>query len=329
MGKPILIASSSYDVDTHAPVCDALVRRGYPVVVYQTDQLMSEAETFCLSVTADGRLAMSYNDSPMGPDDVAAAWYWKVTSVRVPDADVNAAKQLSFVNEMSQLQHSIWWLYPEEIWLNSPSKTFAANHKLGQLLAAKRVGFTIPETVVSNQWQSIERLLMEHHDEIIVKMSRGVIADQNVIRGMYTTRLDRTGVDELRDRTVPFPGIYQPFVPKAREWRITVVGNRAFSVAIYTRDDAKDDWRKKQLIPDAVTVRAEQPPAGVSEKCFAFLEALSLKYGAFDLVETPDGEIVFLECNPTGMYMWLEDGLGLAIADAIADELVAIASRRG
>jgi hypothetical protein len=56
---------------------------------------------------------------------------------------------------------------------------------------------------------------------------------------------------------------------------------------------------------------------------------MGLKFGAFDLVERPDGQIVFLECNPNGQYGWLEEDLGLPISESIAAELVNIAKIRG
>jgi len=41
------------------------------------------------------------------------------------------------------------------------------------------------------------------------------------------------------------------------------------------------------------------------------------------LIRRPDGAHVFLEVNPTGEWGMLERDLGLPIADAIAEELIA------
>jgi hypothetical protein len=51
---------------------------------------------------------------------------------------------------------------------------------------------------------------------------------------------------------------------------------------------------------------------------------MGLRFGAFDLIEEPDGNVVFLECNPNGEYFWLEESLGFQISDAVAAELIKI-----
>lgn len=52
-----------------------------------------------------------------------------------------------------------------------------------------------------------------------------------------------------------------------------------------------------------------------------FFERMHLNFGCFDLIVTPDGEYVFLECNPNGQWLWVELATGLPIAEAIADFL--------
>ena len=44
-------------------------------------------------------------------------------------------------------------------------------------------------------------------------------------------------------------------------------------------------------------------------------------FGAFDLIQTPLEEYVFLELNPTGEWGMLERDLGYPISNAIAEAL--------
>jgi beta-lactam-binding protein with PASTA domain len=37
---------------------------------------------------------------------------------------------------------------------------------------------------------------------------------------------------------------------------------------------------------------------------------------------TPDGQYVFLESNPRGQYLWIEDYTGMPITEAIADAVM-------
>jgi glutathione synthase/RimK-type ligase-like ATP-grasp enzyme len=193
---------------------------------------------------------------------------------------------------------------------------------LPQLARAAKAGFIIPQTVVSNSWQAIETLPT---DKVIVKLAEmTVLYPQGKRKTLHTTVLNR---DNLPKQVKPYPGIWQTFAPKQKEWRITVVGDKVFSAAIYTDESAKDDWRKHQDGP-AVKFIAEDFPKSVSDLCVKFLQSYNLRYGAFDFIETPDNKMVYLEVNTAGQFAWIEDSLKLPISEAIAEELLRIAKNK-
>jgi glutathione synthase/RimK-type ligase-like ATP-grasp enzyme len=64
-------------------------------------------------------------------------------------------------------------------------------------------------------------------------------------------------------------------------------------------------------------------PPEVQERCVRLVEKLELCYGAIDLIPTPDGRYVFIEINPSGQYLWIENETGLPITAAICDLLMA------
>lgn len=73
------------------------------------------------------------------------------------------------------------------------------------------------------------------------------------------------------------------------------------------------DWRDPEV---SVSYSASSLTDEVKRMCRAMLAKLGLIYGAFDFVRTPEGELVFLEVNPTGEWAWLEDRLGFPMRDA-------------
>lgn len=328
MKKPILIAAASFDEHAYGPVTQLLEKAGYPVIVYKTDKLLVGEDRFTIDLRTEIPV-IQYNGVSISPDDLSAAWYRKVASFSLPDVDTQLAKQLHMNNEVRALHDTIWPLfYPEGMWLSPPTKIAQAERKLSQLLLAREIGFSVPETVVSSCWEVISRSLLANQDtRIIVKMMRGVISDGNQVKALPTMILDRRKVDELNSYTSPFPGLFQPYIEKAREWRVTVVGDAVFAAAIYTDDSAKDDWRKHQD-SGAVQFKRGALPDRIAELCTIYLQRMGLRFGAFDLIESPDGHIIFLECNPNGQYGWLEEDLGLPISESIAATLVSIAEQR-
>jgi glutathione synthase/RimK-type ligase-like ATP-grasp enzyme len=211
---------------------------------------------------------------------------------------------------------------PKRAWLNELRRIAYADYKLTQLMVAREVGFTIPNTLVTNTWESINKILPE---KIILKPSfDGYLYESNHMRIACTKLLDNHP-SKLPTATNPYPGLWQPYLSKAREWRITVVAGKFFDAAIYTTKNAKDDWRVHQLDKRKVRFKSETFPDIQKKKCLRYLKKMGLKFGAFDFVEDEDGKITFLECNSNGQYGWLEDRLGFDISGAIASELAAIA----
>jgi glutathione synthase/RimK-type ligase-like ATP-grasp enzyme len=119
------------------------------------------------------------------------------------------------------------------------------------------------------------------------------------------------------------PTIFQAYVPKRLELRITVVGERVFPAEIHSQrtHHTKHDWRRYDL--DNTPHFPHDLPREIQERCISLVKRLELCYGAIDMVLTPDGRYVFLEINPSGQYMWIEAQTGLPISAAIADLLIA------
>lgn len=330
MSKNILVASSSRSAEEYAPVVDRLTHWGHNVKVYNSDRVISGLDSFFVGITPEGGVRLEYSDEDISNDNVDAIWYRKVAEFLGPEETKDKAKALLIQDEVASFHQDIWCsLYDDNKWLNSPSRMIKASNKLGQLVVACRIGFDIPGTVVSSNWGDIQSQLI-HKDgyrDIVVKMNRGVIVVEGQELAMPTTLLSEQKINELCDVVAPFPGFYQHYKQKHKEWRVTVVGDDVFAVAIYTADEAKDDWRRHQN-SKYVKFKPEEFDDAASEKCQRFLGHYGLKFGAFDFIESSDGSITFLECNANGQYYGFEKMFGMPISDTIARELVAVASQR-
>ena len=313
----VLIASSSLDKPTWGPVAEELDKRGYDVIAYEADRVASGTVPLAVHVGECG-MKISYDHRLIDFRDIKAAWRRR-PAMFAPD-QLDWATQLRLDEERNNVQASLWSAVPQKAWFNSQENMRRAEDKLAQLVVAHSVGFKTPQTLITNSWKAIENSLPK---DIILKMNFGVLYTAHDIRTLYTTKFANEP-DGLPTGNNPFPGYWQPYLEKAREWRITAVGNQTFDAAIYTDPDAKDDWRNPEH-DDGVTYKKERFPAEYQEKCLRFLGRFGLRFGAFDFVEDREGNVTFLECNTNGQYAWLEDQLGLPISAAIASELDTIA----
>ena len=58
------------------------------------------------------------------------------------------------------------------------------------------------------------------------------------------------------------------------------------------------------------------------------MDLYQLNYGAFDFIETPEGEYYFLEVNAGGEFCWLDDLFDQQICRALADTLLGYLPQR-
>lgn len=103
-----------------------------------------------------------------------------------------------------------------------------------------------------------------------------------------------------------------------------MVGDKVFACEIHSQENQRtiDDWRHYNF-DDLKDVKhlVHKLPSEVQDKCIRMADHFGLNFATFDLVLTPDGKYVFLEMNPNGQWLWIEDLTGLPISEAITDLL--------
>ncbi len=206
-------------------------------------------------------------------------------------------------------------------WLDHPSTVADASYKPHQLKVATGCGLNVPPCLVTNIGAEARKFAAEIGGDLVYKsLSTGVVAEQDELRIIYTTRLADGDLDESNDQSIELcPILLQRWVPKAFDIRLTVVGERCFAVAVHTENpEALVDWRSRY---DELSYQICSTPDEVRCGVLAYLRRFALTFGAFDFSVTPDGRWWFLECNPAGQWGWVVEETGLPIAEAIADEL--------
>ncbi|WP_031080326.1 ATP-grasp ribosomal peptide maturase [Streptomyces sp. NRRL S-118] len=204
-------------------------------------------------------------------------------------------------------------------WVNHPTAMARAEYKPVQLAAARACGLTIPPTLITNRAEDVRAFAAESGWSIICKpVASPVLIEDDQLKSVYTQRLSPEDLDDLRgiDTTAH---LFQAWVSKEHEVRLTVVGERMFAAAIHAGSEAAhDDWRSDYA---ALTYTITEVPEQVATGMRRLMDRLHLRYGAADFIVGPDGEWTFLEVNPCGQWDWIQGATGLPIAEAIADDL--------
>ena len=190
---------------------------------------------------------------------------------------------------------------------NSPAAARRANHKLIQLERAVRQGLQIPETLASNDPETIREFHCKVNGRILYKPFTPFSwrsSDRVKEYGAYASIVDDNNpldAESLRSA----PGIFQEYVEKAYEVRVLVVDKQMFAVKIESQqaDVNKVDWRVEPRINRYAPYSL---PPKLRKQVESLLSGLGLVTGSLDFIVTPSGEYYFLEINQAGQFLFME-----------------------
>ncbi|MDR3447497.1 hypothetical protein [Dyella sp.] len=189
-------------------------------------------------------------------------------------------------------------------WVNAPDAAWRAENKLLQLVAAREVGMSFPDTVMGTSAGAVRRLAQG--GRVVFKAFRPHAWKEEGGLSAATTILDN---DHLPDaQVIEFcPGIYQRYVEKTADIRVTVAGNRMLAVRLLGHSgNAYVDWRIHVLDKDFFAERITLP-AALERRIQALMASLGLVFGCLDFVVDANGDYQFLEINQAGQFLFLED----------------------
>ncbi|WP_146203758.1 hypothetical protein [Azospirillum sp. TSO5] len=202
----------------------------------------------------------------------------------------------------------VQWLLHKSEFINNPNKHRQIDRKTYQLASAKRAGFSIPSTCVSSSVQAIETFLL-NHPKVIFKSFSGSE------EFWQPTRIWRDEYRSIIRNTGACPVIFQELINATFEYRVIAIDGELFSA----RTDLRDSRYPYDVRIDTKLIRHPcKLDYSIQDRIKKFMDDAGLVYGAFDLQETSSGDFYFLEINPGGQFLYIDDLFGGQISAAMA-----------
>ena len=269
------------------------------------------------------RREVELHEDRLDLDRIRSVWYRRPGFPQADAKIVDKAQREWVQGEAFHFLMGLWQTM-DCLWIPAkPLSSIVSENKLVQLQNAARLGFSVPRTKVTNQPEQLLDLYTDTGGNLVTKVVRkGGVHAGGKPAAAYTHVLRRRDVPGYRSIRLA-PLIIQEYVPKSLELRVTVVGSRVFAAAIHSQDDrrSRHDWRRGSNF-NKTRYTAYELPRSVSERCVRLVRELGLTFGAIDLILTPRQEFFFIEINPNGQWLWIQDLTGLAIDEAIAGALI-------
>jgi hypothetical protein len=198
-------------------------------------------------------------------------------------------------------------------WINNLSSLYNTNYKLLQLKLISEYNsdlLNVPKTIVTNNKDIIYKNFKKSF--IIKSLNNQKLGVKNI--GLKSTL---TNIDDIKKINLnSCPVICQEFIDKAYEIRVTIIGNKIFAAKIFSHSEkSKIDFRTdyKNLTYEVYELSRE-----MKNILLKINKYYKLNYSAIDLIVDKDEKVYFLEINPNGQYLWIEDSTGLPISLEIA-----------
>lgn len=327
MINKILIITRKADIHPNS-VIEILNERNIPFFRLNTEVLMTEYEFgwFHKNGSKPSFFIKDKNtDEVIYGYEVHSIWYRRPILPEELPYYSNENKEIDRHNleEAKAFYHYLMLFFSDFYSIGSHHHDRFACSKMVQSFYADKVGLQISPTCYANNKESIINFTSEY-DELIIKPMRNYNVQYSETHSyeLYANKISsallKDQPKEAFSQTVCF---LQKYVRKAYELRVTIMGNHLFACKIDSQkqdeDKGKIDFRQgydHNLHHEMISL-----PKSIEEKCRQYLRHLHLNFGCFDFVVTPEGEYVFLECNPNGQWGWIEDECGVPMSEAIVD----------
>jgi glutathione synthase/RimK-type ligase-like ATP-grasp enzyme len=264
----------------------------------------------CCTNCGGRRFAFTIEGERLDLAHVGAIW-WRRPSLPAISADIIRPGHRDFAANETQEALAGLWHALDAFWINNPARDQVAHRKAYQLRVAQDSGLRIPATSITND-PDAARIFIDANGyrNVICKSFAATEAEWRETRLLTEEELAR--LDNVRYA----PVIFQEYISAVYDIRVTVVGEKMFAAAIHSQEtDYPVDFRMD--IAHA-RIEAVELPADVRCQIRKLMSRLDLVYGAIDLRLTPDGQHVFLEINPAGQWLFVENESKQPIAATLA-----------
>jgi glutathione synthase/RimK-type ligase-like ATP-grasp enzyme len=237
-------------------------------------------------------------------DQIKSIFWRSLYPVQIPALDDAYQHRIAINDSMSALQ-TLFKACPAR-WVNSWQAYQFHKEKPLQLSTASQLGVTIPGTLITNNPQEVIAFC-ESYKKTIFKPVYG---------GAHTQPITAAHLEPQRLKEVLSiaPVTLQEFI-SGTNIRTYVIEDQVYGAEIRTSAiDFREDTQA-ELIP--ITI-----PEAIQAQCLAIARAFDLEWTAIDWRLKPNGEYVFLEANPSPMFMYFEQKTGFPITQNLVDLLI-------
>jgi glutathione synthase/RimK-type ligase-like ATP-grasp enzyme len=290
--------------DSHAAHLNyALSQAGATVDYWDTSLFPTQLQISWQPDTQNGCLTLA-SGRQLNLQDIHSVFWRNFSGVYIPPLKDSDQQKIAFNDSMSTLR-SLIRACPAR-WINSWQAYQFHKEKPLQLSKVKQIGVPIPATLISNSPKHV-REFVQVHKKVIFKPVYG---------GAHTQFITENHLELQRlSRVLSIsPVTIQEYI-QGTNIRSYVINGSVYSAEIRSNSlDFREDREAELLLVEL--------PDSVQQQCLAISKALMLDWTAIDWRLKPTGEYIFLEANPSPMFLHFERQTGFPLTQKLVNLLM-------
>jgi len=320
-------------IDPHADRMISVLRRSgvEPLRLNTSEVPISATLAFGLDKdTWAGEVRLESNGRVLDLAGLTSIWWRRPGWYTFPDG--MSAQEQEFASEETDHCLSGIWSALDCYWVSHPENIRRAGYKIEQLQRAVRLGFEAPRTVVTTSPDTARAFFDECDGEMVYKvLSDPFLSARHLLRRNHPDpiRIQAVTTTPITAATLPLldsvrsvPCLFQQRIAKRCDLRVTVIGAEVFAVEVLLQEH-EDDCAEHAGQDAASRYRAVRLSDELAARCVELTRSYGLNFGAIDLLRTDDGRDVFMEINPNGQFLHLQERLPeLRMDEALAACLI-------
>jgi hypothetical protein len=230
--------------------------------------------------------------------------YWRCyNGVAAPDLP-NAEQSFIAANDTRSLVESLLIRLPAR-WVNGWQGFQLHQTKAAALSLVAELGVSVPATICTNDPEAVR--------EFAARFPRAIF--KPVQGGAHARRLTSAHLDEPHLANLQVAPVALQEEIQGVSVRVFVAGNQVFGCELLTHElDYRDS--------DEVRIRPCELALDFQKQCIQIARRLHLLWTGMDFIRTPDGRFVFLEANPSPMFLGFERETHLPLTESLGALLI-------
>ena len=329
----ILIITNKGDIHCN-PVIKHFQRNGDKYFRLNTESLLTD---YLISFSykdqsVDLHIENKINGKTLSSNEVISVWERRPNSPVLPEIN-NEKIKLVVEDEADELTKWIRHFFINCRMIGSSVWDRPNESKLRQMDVASRVinelrsEIKLPHTLLTNSKKDLEQF-SNNKKEIVLKpiSADGLMLDDKLEIPFTSRKVNSKNINVItQDDLELCPSFMQEYVEKNYELRITVIGEKILCCKIDSqklpKGNGREDWREGYEHGLSEVEEWIDCPDEIQEFITLYMQKMNLNFGCFDFIYAKNNSFYFLECNPNGQWMWLEEDLGIPISESIANFL--------